>query len=64
MNAPSHGVKRRDMRKIMAIDKIVLMEVAKQNGLSPFDPRVFEIMKGRDYSKFRTVDDKLLWKGK
>ncbi len=53
-----------DMRRVMSIDQVVLMDIAKKHGLSPFDPRVFEIAKGRDYSKFRTVDDRRYFRGR
>jgi hypothetical protein len=51
-----------EMRKILSLDPVVLMEVARQRGMNPFDPALFDVFKGRDYSKFRTVDDPLLWK--
>ena len=57
-----HAAGKSDLRKMMSLDPVVLMEIAKQNNLSPFDPAVFEIAKGRDYSRFRTVDDKLYFK--
>jgi len=62
--AREHGrfAQKGDMRKIMSLDPVVLMEVAKQRGMNPFDPALFDVLKGRDYSKFRTVDDPLLWK--
>ena len=50
------------MRKMMSIDPIVLMQIAQENGLDYFDPGVFEIAKGRDFSRFRTADDKLYFK--
>lgn len=50
------------MRKMMSIDPIVLMQIAQANGLDYFDPAVFEIAKGRDFSRFRTADDKLYFK--
>jgi hypothetical protein len=50
------------MRKMMSIDPIVLMQIAQEHGLSYFDPAVFEIARGRDYSRFRTVDDKIFFK--
>ncbi|MDE2101735.1 MAG: hypothetical protein KGL39_31100 [Patescibacteria group bacterium] len=52
------------MRKIMSVDPVVMMDIAHKTGLDYFDPAVFEILKGRDYSKFRTVDDRRLWRGK
>lgn len=53
-----------DMRKIMRLDPVVLMDIAHRHGLDYYDPQVFEIAKGRDYSKFRTVNDRLLFRGK
>ena len=53
---------RSDFRKIMELDMVVMMDVARSHGLSYFDPKIAEIMMGRDYSKFRCVDDPLLWK--
>lgn len=50
------------MRKMMSIDPLVLMQIAQQRGLDYFDPAVFQIARGRDYSRFRTVDDKLFFK--
>lgn len=52
------------MRRTMSIDQVVLMEIAREHNLSPFDDRVFEIARGRDYSKFRTVDDKRYFRGR
>lgn len=49
---------KRGMRKTMSLDPVVLMDIAHKNGLSYFDPAVFEIAKDRDYSKFRTIEDK------
>lgn len=52
-----------DMRKMMSLDPVVLMEIARQHGISdPYDQAVFEIAKGRDYSRFRTKDDALYFK--
>jgi len=50
------------MRKMMSIDPLVLMQIAQERGLDYFDPAVFEIAKGRDFSRFRTADDKLYFK--
>lgn len=50
------------MRKVLSINPIVLMQIAQEKGLDYFDPAVFDIAMGRDYSRFRTVDDKLLFK--
>lgn len=50
------------MRKVLSIDPIVLMQIAQEKGLDYFDPAVFDIAMGRDYSRFRTVEDKLLFK--
>lgn len=60
----SAGMRRSmGLRRTMSIDPVVLMEIARQHGISdPFDPAVFAIAKGRDYSKFRCVEDKLLFK--
>lgn len=55
---------RSEFRKVLELDPIAMMEVARQHNLSPYDSKVVEIMMGRDYSKFRCVDDPLLWKGK
>lgn len=52
----------RDVRKIMSLDPIVMMQIAHQHGLAYNDPAIFQIAKGRDYAKFRCVDDTLLWK--
>jgi len=49
---------KRGMRKTMSLDPVVLMDIAHKHGLNYFDPAVFEIAKDRDYSKFRTVEDK------
>lgn len=51
-----------DMRKVMSVDPVVMMDICHKHGLDYFDPGVYEILKGRDYSKFRCVDDGLLWK--
>ncbi len=51
-------------RKLMSVDPVVLMDVAQKAGLNVFDPAVFEILRGRDYSKFRVANDKRLWKGR
>ena len=61
-----HGTSRRpaDIRKVMSLDPVVLMDIAQKNGLSYFDPAVFEIAKDRDYSKFRCVDDKRLFRSR
>lgn len=55
---------RSEFRKVMELDPIVMMEVARQNNLSYYDKKVVEIMMGRDYSKFRCVDDPLLFKSR
>lgn len=52
----------RDIRKVLSLDPIVMMQIAHKHGLAYNDPAIFEIAKGRDYSKFRCVDDTLLWK--
>lgn len=51
-----------DMRKVMSIDPVVMMEIARLHGLAYNDPAIFQIAKGRDYARFRCVDDPLLWK--
>ncbi len=53
---------RSEFRKVLELDPIVMMQIAQQNGLDYFDPKVMEIAMGRDYSKFRCVDDPLLFK--
>ena len=53
-----------DMRKVMSLDPVVLMGIAQKHGLNYFDPAVFEIAKDRDYSKFRCVDDKRLFRSR
>lgn len=52
---------RSEFRKVLELDPIVMMEVARIHGLDPYDSKVVEIMMGRDYSKFRCVDDPLLF---
>jgi len=49
-------------RTLMKVDPVVLMDVAQKAGLNCFDPAVFDLLKGRDYSKFRVANDKTLWK--
>lgn len=45
-------------RRMMCLDPVVMMEVARQNGITDyFDPAIRKIMRGRDYSKFRTAED-------
>lgn len=53
-----------EFRKVMELDPIVMMEVARIHGLDPYDSKVVDIMMGRDYSKFRCVDDKRLFSGR
>lgn len=54
---------KNDFRRTMSLDPVVLMEIARKHGITdPFDPAVFEIAKGRDFSRFRCIDDKLLFK--
>ena len=57
-----HFAPTRDIRKVLSLDPIVMMQIAHEHGLQYNDPAIFEIAKGRDYSKFRCVDDALLWK--
>jgi len=40
------------------------MGIAQKHGLNYFDPAVFEIAKDRDYSKFRCVEDKRLFRSR
>lgn len=49
-------------RKIMSVPPEVMMKVAIEHGI-PFHntSAIWEILKGRDYSKFRCVDDGLLF---
>lgn len=57
-----HFAPKADMRKVLSLDPVVMMQIAHQHGLAYNDPAIFQIAKGRDYAKFRCVDDKLLWK--
>jgi len=54
---------KKDMRKILSIDPVVAMEVARQRGMDYFNPELWREFTGRDYAKFRCVDDSRLWKG-
>lgn len=56
------GANKKDFRPTLSLDPVVAMEIMRQHGIEdPFDPRIFEIASGRDYSKFRRIDDKLMW---
>ena len=59
---PRRGVA--NMRKIMSVHPHVAMEIAHRHGLDYYDPAIFEYLKDRDYSRFRTVDDKRLFRTK
>lgn len=52
-------------RKIMSLDPVVAMEIARAHGI-PYSnlDAIFKIAHGRDYSRFRCVDDTRLWKGR
>lgn len=52
-----------DIRKVLSLDPVVMMQIAHEHGLQYNDPAIFQIAKDRDYAKFRCVDDPLLWKG-
>ena len=49
-------------RKVLSLDPVVMMEIAHKHGLDYFDPAIYDIAMGRDYSKFRCIDDKLRFK--
>lgn len=49
-------------RKIMSVPPEVMMKVAIENGIDFHNTAaIWKILKGRDYSKFRCVDDGLLF---
>lgn len=52
------------MRRTMSLDPVVLMDIAQKHGVNYFDPAVFEIAKDRDYSRFRCVEDKTLFRSR
>ena len=57
------GANKKDFRPTLSLDPVVAMMIMKEHGIEdPFDPRIFEIASGRDYSKFRRIDDALMWK--
>lgn len=53
---------KNDLRRTLSLDPVVMMQIALENGLDFFDPAVFDIASGRDYSRFRCIDDKRMWK--
>lgn len=62
-NEAQRGRPLKNMRKIMSLDPVVLMDVARQQGITDyFNPDLFDLLKDRDYSRFRTVNDRRLWK--
>ena len=56
------GKPKSDLRRTMSLDPVVMMQIAQENGLDFYDPAVFDIASGRDYSRFRCIEDKLMWK--
>lgn len=48
-------------RKVLSIDPIVAMEVARQRGMDYFNPDLWKEFMHRDYSKFRCIDDKRMF---
>lgn len=54
-----------NFRKTLSLDPVVMMQIAQERGI-PFDDldAIFAAARDRDYSKFRCVDDKTLFRGK
>jgi len=55
---------RSNLRKTMSLHPVVMMQIAHERGI-PYDDldAIFTAARDRDYSKFRCVDDKLLFRG-
>lgn len=53
------SAKNAGMRRMMALDPVVMMSIAHEHGIPYWDlDAIFKIAHDRDYSKFRCVDDK------
>ena len=52
-----------NMRRTMALDPVVMMDICHKHGI-PYDDldAIFAVAKGRDYSRFRCVEDKTLFR--
>ena len=48
-------------RKVLSIEPVVAMDVAQKRGMDYYKPDLWKEFYGRDYSKFRCVDDKSLF---
>ena len=47
-----------NMRKMISLDPVVAMEIARVHGIPYWDmAAIFKVARGRDYSRFRCVDD-------
>lgn len=49
------------LRKVLSVDPIVAMDVAKKRGMDCFNPDLWREFMDRDYSKFRTSDDRTVY---
>ncbi len=52
-----------NMRRTMSLDPVVMMDICHKHGI-PYDDleAIFAVAKDRDYSRFRCVDDKTLFR--
>ena len=49
-------------RKVLSIDPVVAIDVAQKRGMDYFNPDLWKEFYSRDYSRFRCIDDKRLFK--
>lgn len=56
--------KRGEFRRVMTVPMTTVLAISTELGLDPFNPehskKIYEVLKGRDYAKFRTVDKLIL----
>lgn len=52
-----------NMRRTISLDPVVMMDICHKHGI-PYDDleAIFAVAKDRDYSRFRCVDDKTLFR--
>lgn len=59
MNRKSLSSATSNMRRTLSLDPVVLMSICHKHGIPYWDlDAIFKVARDRDYSKFRTVDDK------